>query len=145
MASSRRGCGSTLLRSLGIVAFFAVLFVAGLGFFLHRALTLRYFEATGRTKAQVHLLHRYCAAQGLFGIPAQGECDYYYERLTAGGEILPCGWLKDKFGMVWQVTPAELIKMISDPDRVKAQRAMQVMMTQKKLEIAPIKKAFEGH
>lgn len=74
----------------------------------------------------------------------QEEADYYHEKLSAGGEVLPCGWLKDKFGMAWQATPVELIKMVSDPDRAKAQRAMQVMMTQKKLEIAPIRKAFEG-
>ena len=74
----------------------------------------------------------------------QEDVDYYHDKLGAGGEILPCGWLKDKFGVAWQVTPSILLKMMSDPDRVKANRVMQVMMTMKKLEIAPLVKAYEG-
>ena len=74
----------------------------------------------------------------------QEETDYYHEKLSAGGQVLPCGWLKDKFGMAWQATPVELIKMVTDPDRAKAQRAMQVMMTQEKIDLTPIRKAFEG-
>jgi predicted 3-demethylubiquinone-9 3-methyltransferase (glyoxalase superfamily) len=74
----------------------------------------------------------------------QEEADYYYEKLVAGGQVSMCGWLKDKFGMSWQCTPVELIKMVTDPDRAKATRAMQVMMTQQKIDLAPIRKAFEG-
>src|SRR5688572_15562776 len=81
-----------------------------------------------------------------FQIPCetQAEVDYFWEKLGAGGQYQPCGWLKDKYGLSWQVTPTILIEMISDPDRVKANRVMQVMLQMKKLEIAPLKQAYEG-
>jgi predicted 3-demethylubiquinone-9 3-methyltransferase (glyoxalase superfamily) len=81
-----------------------------------------------------------------FQIPCetQAEVDYYWEKLGAGGQYQPCGWLKDKYGLSWQVTPTILIEMISDPDRVKANRVMQVMLQMQKLEIAPLKQAYEG-
>jgi predicted 3-demethylubiquinone-9 3-methyltransferase (glyoxalase superfamily) len=81
-----------------------------------------------------------------FQIPCetQAEVDYFWEKLGAGGQYQPCGWLKDKYGLSWQVTPTVLIEMISDPDRVKANRVMQVMLQMKKLEIAPLKQAYEG-
>jgi predicted 3-demethylubiquinone-9 3-methyltransferase (glyoxalase superfamily) len=81
-----------------------------------------------------------------FQIPCetQAEVDYYWEKLGAGGQYQPCGWLKDKYGLSWQVTPTILIEMIGDPDRVKANRVMQVMLQMKKLEIAPLKQAYEG-
>jgi predicted 3-demethylubiquinone-9 3-methyltransferase (glyoxalase superfamily) len=81
-----------------------------------------------------------------FQIPCetQAEVDYYWEKLGAGGQYQPCGWLKDKFGVSWQVTPTTLIDMISDPDSAKAGRVMQTMMQMKKLEIAPLQQAYEG-
>jgi predicted 3-demethylubiquinone-9 3-methyltransferase (glyoxalase superfamily) len=81
-----------------------------------------------------------------FQIPCetQAEVDYFWEKLGAGGQYQPCGWLKDKYGLSWQVTPTILIEMISDPDRAKADRVMQVMLQMKKLEIAPLKQAYEG-
>ena len=76
----------------------------------------------------------------------QEEVDHYWEKLRAGGDpnAQQCGWLKDQFGLSWQVTPTALIKMITDPDKVKSQRTMAVMMGMKKLDIAALKKAFDG-
>ena len=76
----------------------------------------------------------------------QDEVDYFWERLTAGGDpkAQQCGWLKDRFGLSWQVVPTPLIEMITDPDTAKSQRAFQAMMTMKKLDIAGAKRAFDG-
>jgi predicted 3-demethylubiquinone-9 3-methyltransferase (glyoxalase superfamily) len=74
----------------------------------------------------------------------QEEVDRYWDKLGAGGEPGPCGWLKDRYGLSWQVVPSVLPQMLCDPDPAKADRVMKVMMTMKKLEIAPLKKAYEG-
>jgi predicted 3-demethylubiquinone-9 3-methyltransferase (glyoxalase superfamily) len=76
----------------------------------------------------------------------QEEVDYYWEKLTPGGDpsCQQCGWLKDKFGVSWQVEPTILSKLINDPDTVKSQRAFQAMLQMKKLDIAGLKKAFAG-
>jgi predicted 3-demethylubiquinone-9 3-methyltransferase (glyoxalase superfamily) len=75
----------------------------------------------------------------------QKEIDTYTRKLTAnGGEQLPCGWVKDKFGMYWQITPAILPKMIADKNTARADRAMQAMMQMMKLDIAALKKAYAG-
>lgn len=73
----------------------------------------------------------------------QEEVDYFWNKLTAdGGEESMCGWLKDKYGLSWQVTPVQLSKMTSDKNVAKARKAMQAMMTMKKIDIAAIRKAF---
>jgi predicted 3-demethylubiquinone-9 3-methyltransferase (glyoxalase superfamily) len=72
----------------------------------------------------------------------QEEVDTYWDKLTDGGETIACGWLKDKFGLVWQIIPTVLLKYVTDPDQVKAGRVMKVMMTMKKLEIAPLERAY---
>jgi predicted 3-demethylubiquinone-9 3-methyltransferase (glyoxalase superfamily) len=74
----------------------------------------------------------------------QEELDYYWSKLTAGGKEVACGWLKDKFGLSWQITPITLLKMISDPNRKKADRAMKAMMDMVKLDIKKLETAFEG-
>lgn len=72
----------------------------------------------------------------------QAEVDYYWERLTAdGGKEIQCGWLTDKFGLPWQVTPRRLIELISSPDQEVASRAMAAMMTMVKIDIAAIEAA----
>jgi predicted 3-demethylubiquinone-9 3-methyltransferase (glyoxalase superfamily) len=71
----------------------------------------------------------------------QDEVDYYWDKLTAGGEPGPCGWLKDKFGLSWQVTPRRLIELLGDPDPGRASRAMQAMMQMGKIEIAKLEEA----
>ncbi len=76
----------------------------------------------------------------------QEEVDYYWEKLNEGGEprAQQCGWLKDKFGLSWQVVPKILPKLLGDPDPVKSQRAMQAMLQMKKLDIATLQSAFDG-
>ncbi|MGQ0714283.1 MAG: VOC family protein [Gemmatimonadaceae bacterium] len=74
----------------------------------------------------------------------QEEVDRYWERLTEGGEEGPCGWLKDTFGVSWQINPTVLSQMLGSPDRAKAKRAMEAMVKMKKIEIAVLKKAFDG-
>ena len=75
----------------------------------------------------------------------QQEIDHYWNKLTAGGTgAQPCGWLKDKFGVSWQVVPKELIDMMTDPDAAKATRATQAMFTMKKIDIAAVRRACAG-
>jgi predicted 3-demethylubiquinone-9 3-methyltransferase (glyoxalase superfamily) len=76
----------------------------------------------------------------------QEEVDYYWEKLTRGGDEKAqiCGWLKDKFGLSWQVVPIEFQKMMGDENPEKVERAMKVMLSMKKLDIAALKRAFEG-
>jgi len=77
---------------------------------------------------------------------AQEEVDYYWEKLTAGGDpkAQQCGWLKDKFGLSWQVVPAALGELMSDPDPARAGRTMQAMLKMKKLDLAELKRAAAG-
>lgn len=75
----------------------------------------------------------------------QEEIDYYWERLTAdGGEESMCGWLKDKFGVSWQVNPTILGELMGGPDAESAKRATQAMFGMKKFDIAALKKAHDG-
>lgn len=75
----------------------------------------------------------------------QDEVDHYSARLTEnGGELGPCGWVKDRFGVSWQVVPRRLTEMFADPDPAKAARANQAMMSMRKLDIAALEKAFAG-
>ena len=74
----------------------------------------------------------------------QEEVDYYWERLTDGGEEGPCGWLKDRYGLSWQVTPAGMDELFADADPEKAQRAMQAMLKMRKLDVAELNAAAEG-
>lgn len=72
----------------------------------------------------------------------QKELDYFWEKLTEGGKEVECGWLKDKFGLSWQVVPAELGELMSDAE--KSNRVMAALLKMKKLDIAVLKKASEG-
>ena len=76
----------------------------------------------------------------------QDEVDYYWEKLSAGGEqnAQQCGWLKDKFGLSWQVLPTILDEMMMSEDNEKKGRAMEAMLKMKKLDIAALEKAFDG-
>jgi len=75
----------------------------------------------------------------------QKEVDYFWEKLTAdGGEESACGWLKDKFGVSWQITPTILIDLLHEKDAAKAERVMHAMLQMKKIEIAKLKAAYEG-
>ncbi|MCF4137069.1 VOC family protein [Streptomyces sp. Tue 6430] len=75
----------------------------------------------------------------------QEEVDYYWDKLIeGGGEPGPCGWLKDKYGVSWQVVPTELMRMLTSPDQEKAARATRAMLAMGKLDIAALRKAYEG-
>ncbi len=76
---------------------------------------------------------------------SQAEVDYFWEKLTAdGGEESMCGWLKDKYGLSWQIVPTALGSIIGGPDLAGAQRAVQAMLTMRKLDIARLQEAYEG-
>jgi len=75
----------------------------------------------------------------------QNEVDYFWEKLTAGGgQESECGWLKDKFGLSWQITPTVLIDMLNDKDPKKAGQVMKAMMQMQKIEINKLKAAYAG-
>ena len=76
----------------------------------------------------------------------QDEVDYYWEKLSAGGDetAQQCGWLKDKYGVSWQVVPAVLIEMLKDSESEKSQRAMEAVLQMKKLDIEKLKQAYAG-
>jgi predicted 3-demethylubiquinone-9 3-methyltransferase (glyoxalase superfamily) len=71
----------------------------------------------------------------------QDEVDRYWNALSEGGEEGPCGWLKDRFGLSWQIVPTRLMELLRDPDRGRAQRSMQAMLGMKKIEIAELEQA----
>lgn len=81
-----------------------------------------------------------------FQIPCadQDEVDYYWSRLSEGGEEGPCGWLKDRFGVSWQVVPTMLPKLLTDPDPERSKRAYDAMFAMRKIDIAAIEKAVAG-
>jgi predicted 3-demethylubiquinone-9 3-methyltransferase (glyoxalase superfamily) len=75
---------------------------------------------------------------------SQAEVDSLWEKLSAGGQPGRCGWLKDKYGLSWQVVPTVLPVLLSDPDAAKAQRTMRAMLKMDKLDIAALEKAHSG-
>ena len=74
----------------------------------------------------------------------QAEIDYYWEKLGEGGSEGPCGWLKDRFGLSWQVVPTGMDEVFSDPDKSKAERAMQAMLGMSKIDVEELRRAAEG-
>lgn len=74
----------------------------------------------------------------------QDEIDHYWTRLTAGGEESQCGWLKDRYGLSWQVVPAAMGRWMTSPERERSARVMRAFMPMKKLEIATLERAFRG-
>jgi predicted 3-demethylubiquinone-9 3-methyltransferase (glyoxalase superfamily) len=74
----------------------------------------------------------------------QDEIDYYWERLSDGGEEGPCGWLKDRFGLSWQVVPTGMEELFADSDPKRAERAMQAMLGMGKLDIEALRRAADG-
>jgi predicted 3-demethylubiquinone-9 3-methyltransferase (glyoxalase superfamily) len=76
----------------------------------------------------------------------QEEVDHYWNKLSEGGDpaAQQCGWLKDKYGLSWQVVPTVMLDMLTDRDREKADRAMEAMLQMKKLDIGALERAFEG-
>ena len=74
----------------------------------------------------------------------QQEIDEYWAKLTDGGKTMACGWLTDKFGVTWQITPETMDAMLNDPDKAKAERVMNAMMGMVKLDIAELERARDG-
>jgi hypothetical protein len=94
------------------------------------------------------LLQRGEQRHSSFQVPCetQQQADYYWERLSEGGDeqAQQCGWLKDKYGVSWQVFPKELIELVGDPDSENSQRAMKAMLQMKKIDIERIRQAYQG-
>lgn len=74
----------------------------------------------------------------------QKEVDYFWSKLSQGGEEGPCGWLKDKYGLSWQVVPTVLLEMLMDPDSEKSQRVTKAFLQMKKFDIEALRRAYEG-
>ena len=74
----------------------------------------------------------------------QEEVDNFWKKLSEGGEEGPCGWLKDRYGLSWQINPTVLGEMLNDPDPAKAQRVMKAMLQMKKIDVKRLKQAYEG-
>jgi predicted 3-demethylubiquinone-9 3-methyltransferase (glyoxalase superfamily) len=74
----------------------------------------------------------------------QDEIDYFWSKLSAGGSEGPCGWLKDKFGLSWQVVPDALVDMLTDKDETKVQRVTKAFLQMKKFDLAKLRQAFQG-
>jgi predicted 3-demethylubiquinone-9 3-methyltransferase (glyoxalase superfamily) len=84
------------------------------------------------------------AVSFLVACPGQAEVDRYWDALTDGGEGVQCGWLKDRYGLSWQICPDELGTLLGDPDPARARRAAQAMLGMVKLDIAAIRAAADG-
>ncbi|MFG2223549.1 VOC family protein [Streptomyces sp. NPDC048644] len=80
----------------------------------------------------------------LISCSGQDEVDHYWSRLTDGGKEVQCGWLRDRYGLSWQVVPNELDTLLEDPDPQRADRAMRAMLGMKKLDIAALRAAADG-
>jgi len=74
----------------------------------------------------------------------QEEVDYFWDRLSDGGEEGPCGWLKDRYGLSWQIVPTGMEELFADPDEGRAERAMKAMLGMRKLDIAALRRAADG-
>jgi predicted 3-demethylubiquinone-9 3-methyltransferase (glyoxalase superfamily) len=74
----------------------------------------------------------------------QKEVDYFWSRLSDGGEESQCGWLKDRYGLSWQVVPTGMEEMFADPDPERAQRAMKAMLSMRKIDLAALRRAADG-
>jgi predicted 3-demethylubiquinone-9 3-methyltransferase (glyoxalase superfamily) len=86
------------------------------------------------------------AVSFIVNVENQDELDHYWNKLAEGGDpkAQQCGWLKDKFGVSWQIVPSMIAKMIADPDPAKSNRVMAALMPMKKLDIKTLQQAFEG-
>jgi len=80
----------------------------------------------------------------LVSCESQEEVDELWEKLSDGGEEGPCGWLKDRYGLSWQIIPTALMELLGDPDPQKAQAVMKVMLEMSKIEIAELRRAYEA-
>ncbi|WP_334188201.1 VOC family protein [Noviherbaspirillum sp.] len=75
---------------------------------------------------------------------SQEEVDHFWEKLTAGGKEIQCGWLQDKYGVSWQIVPTVLLTLVNDPDPERARKAMTAMLQMKKIDIAALQRAVDS-
>ena len=105
------------------------------------------FELAGQTFMALNGGPSFTFAQGIslfVGCDTQEEVDDYWEKLSAGGEKGPCGWLTDKFGVSWQVVPRVLGEMLNDEDPEKAKRVLDAMLQMSKIEIEGLRRAYDA-
>ena len=105
------------------------------------------FELLGQRflALNAHPHHKFNEAISFFvECDTQAEVDYYWDKLAEGGGQQQCGWLKDRFGLSWQVIPKALGRFLMDEDREKANRVMQAMLKMKKIVIADLETAYRG-
>lgn len=105
------------------------------------------FELLGQRflALNAHPHHKFNEAISFFiDCDTQAEVDYYWEKLAEGGGQQQCGWIKDRFGLSWQVIPKALGRFLMDEDREKANRVMQAMLKMKKIVIADLEAAYKG-
>jgi predicted 3-demethylubiquinone-9 3-methyltransferase (glyoxalase superfamily) len=105
------------------------------------------FELLGQRflALNAHPHHKFNDAVSFFvDCDTQAEVDYYWDKLADGGAHSQCGWLKDRFGLSWQVIPKTLGRLLMDEDREKANRVMQAMLKMKKIVIADLEAAYRG-
>lgn len=107
-----------------------------------------YFEVAGQSFMALNggtsLEYNNCASF-LIDCKDQAEVDALWGRLLKdGGQEVECGWIRDKFGVPWQIIPGELLRMMSDPDRAKAARVMAAMISMVKIDVAALRKAYAG-
>lgn len=105
------------------------------------------FEIEGQTFLALNggpIFHFNESISFMVNCETQEEIDYYWDKLSAVPEAEQCGWLKDKFGVSWQVVPTGMAEMLSDPDSDKTQRAMAAFMQMKKIDIEQLKQAYNG-
>jgi predicted 3-demethylubiquinone-9 3-methyltransferase (glyoxalase superfamily) len=80
----------------------------------------------------------------LINCETQYEIDYFWEKLTDGGEASVCGWLKDRYGLAWQVVPTGMDELFADPDKERANRAMEAMLKMRKIDVDELRRAADG-
>jgi predicted 3-demethylubiquinone-9 3-methyltransferase (glyoxalase superfamily) len=105
------------------------------------------FELNGQNFAAINGGPMYTFSEAIsiaVNCKTQDEIDKLWDTLSDGGEIMSCGWLKDKYGVTWQIMPESLDAMMRDPDPEKANRVSEVMLSMEKLDIAELEKAYRG-
>jgi predicted 3-demethylubiquinone-9 3-methyltransferase (glyoxalase superfamily) len=102
-------------------------------------------EGLGFTALNGGPSHKFTEAISLYvNCESQDEVDYFWNKLSEGGRTDQCGWLKDKFGLSWQIIPSALPRLLSDPDPQKANRVMQAMLQMTKIDIGKLEQAAKG-
>ncbi len=114
------------------------------GFIKHAAFTLDGVSFKAMDSSGPHKFTFSQATSFVVNCEDQAEVDHFWDKLSDGGQKQPCGWVIDKYGVAWQVTPIILGEMMADKDPEKAKRVMKAMLEMEKLDIAALKKAYEG-